>query len=174
MARTGLLGYADRVLPAGRARVLLAVALVVLALTGAGAVSVLGFSTVDEVRKEQAGRDALAAVLDLTPKLLNFDYRTIDADMARAQSVTTGEYWSQNSLGQTLKPAVVEQQGSTNTVVRSGGVADAQPDRVVVLVFLNQTTTGKGLSAPRVDSRAARVTAERVDGAWLLAGFEPL
>jgi Mce-associated membrane protein len=165
---------ADRMLPDGRPRILLAVLAVVLAVSAAGAVTVLGFSTAEAVGKERAGQEATAAVLDLTPKLLNFDYKTIDADMARAQSVTTGDYWTQNALGQTLKPAVIEQQASTTTVVRAGGVADAQPDKVVVLVFLNQTTTGKGLSAPRVDSRAARVTAARVDGTWLLAGFEPL
>jgi Mce-associated membrane protein len=172
--RANFLGTVDRALPPGRPRILLAVLAGMLAIAAVGAVTVLVFSTVDAVRKDQAGREATAAVLDLAPKLLNYNYRTIDEDMARAQSVTTGEYWAQNGLGQTLKQAVIEQQASTNTVVRAGGVADAQPDRVVVLVFLNQTTTGKGLSAPRVDSRAARVTTARVDGTWLLAGFEPL
>ncbi|TDV55351.1 hypothetical protein [Actinophytocola oryzae] len=161
-------------LPTGRARAVLAGVVAVLAVGAAGGVGVLGVSTLDTVRTEQAARDAVAAVLDLTPKLLDFDYRTIDADVVRAKSVTTGEYWAQNALTETLKPAVVEMQATTTTVVRAAGVADAQPDRVVVLVFVNQTTTGKNLSAPRVDSRVARVTAARVEDRWLLAGFEPL
>lgn len=165
---------ADRVLPGGWLRVLLAVVTVVLGLGCAAGVTVLTLSTVDELQTEQAGRDAVPAVLDLTPKLLDFDYRTIDADIARAKSVTTGDYWTQNALTDTLKPAVVSEQATTKTVVQSAGVADAQPNRVVVLVFLNQTTSGKNLTAPRVDSRVARVTAARTDGKWLLAGFEPL
>lgn len=165
---------ADHVLPIGRLRVLLTAVTAVLALGSAAGVTVLTLSTVDTMRAEQAGQQATSAVLDLTPKLLNFDYRTIDADIARAQSVTTGEYWVQNGLADTLKPVVVAQEASTQTVVQAAGVADAQPDRVVVLVFLNQTTSGNNLPAPRVDSRVARVTAARADGTWLLAGFEPL
>jgi Mce-associated membrane protein len=161
-------------LPTGRPRVALAAAATVLALGAAAGVTVLGLSTLDAVRAEQASAEAVPAVLDLTPKLLNFDYRTIDADVARAKSVTTGDYWAKNALTDTLEPTVVELQATTKTVVRAAGVADAQPDRVVVLVFLNQTTTGKNLAAPRVDSRVARVTAARVDDRWLLAGFEPL
>ncbi|KAA9163657.1 hypothetical protein FPZ12_009160 [Amycolatopsis acidicola] len=164
----------DRALPKGKPRIVLAAFAVVLALAGAGAVTVLTLSTLDTTRSEQAGKDAVAAALDLTPKLLDYDYKTIDADLARAQSVTTGDYWAQNGLAGTLKPAVVAQEASTHTVVQAAGVADAQPDRVVVLAFLNQTTTGKNLSAPRVDSRVAKVTVARVDGRWLLAAFEPL
>jgi Mce-associated membrane protein len=165
---------ADRALPGGRIRGLLAVVSAMLALGGAAGVTVLAVPTVDRMRAEEAGREAVPAVQDLTPKLLNFDYRTIDADIARAKSVTTGEYWAQNALADTLRPAVVAQQATTRTVVQAAGVADTRPDRVVVLVFLNQTTTGKDLSAPRVDSRVARMTAAKVAGQWLLAGFEPL
>lgn len=165
---------ADRGLPAGRPRLLLAGVAVLVALASVAVATMFTFWTVDSVRTDQASQDAMAAVVSLTPKLLDYDYRTIDADIARAQSVTTGDYWSQNPLAQTLKPAVTEQQASTRTVVRAAGVTDAQPDRVVVLVFLTQTTTGKGLPAPRVDSRVARVTAQLVAGRWLLAGFEPL
>lgn len=165
---------ADRLLPGGRLRGLVAAVTVLLALGCAAGVTVLMVSTVDEIRAEQAGRDAVPAVLELTPKLLDFDYRTIDADIARAKSVTTGDYWAQNALADTLKPAVVSEQATTKTVVQGAGVADARPDRVVVLVFLNQTTSGKNLTAPRVDSRVARVTATKTGGIWLLAGFEPL
>jgi Mce-associated membrane protein len=165
---------ADRVLPGGRLRVLLAAVTALLAIGCAAGVTVLTLSTTDTMRAEQAGQEATSAVLDLTPKLLNFDYRTIDDDIARAESVTTGDYWAQNGLAGTLKPVVIAEEASTRTVVQAAGVAEAQPDRVVVLVFLNQTTSGKNLPAPRVDSRVARVTAAHVEGKWLLAGFEPL
>lgn len=155
-------------------RITLAAVAVLLALASATALALLSLSTVDSVRTDDARGPSMAAVQSLTPKLLDYGYQTIDKDIARAQSVTTGDYWAQNALAQTLKPAVVEEQATTTTVVKAAGVAEAQPDRVVVLVFLTQTTTGKGLTAPRVDSRIARVTAQRVNGRWLLAGFEPM
>jgi Mce-associated membrane protein len=165
---------ADRMLPSGRLRLLLPILTVLVALGCAAGTTVLALTTADTLHAERAGPEATAAVLDLTPKLLNYDYRTIDADLARAQSVTTGDYWAQNGLADSLKPVVVAEGASTQTVVQAAGVAEAEPDRVVVVVFLNQTTSGNNLPAPRVDSRVARVTAARVDGTWLLAGFEPV
>ncbi|GAA5148893.1 hypothetical protein GCM10023321_11860 [Pseudonocardia eucalypti] len=165
---------ADRALPPGLPRVLLAAATALLAVGGAVGLTVLTFSTADALRGESAGRQAVSAALDLTPKLLNFDYRTLDTDLERARSAATGDYWARSALAETIRPVVVEQRASMRTVVREAGVAEAGPDRVVVLLFLNQTTSGKNLIAPRVDSRVARVTAVRVDGRWLLAGFEPV
>ncbi|MBE9373315.1 hypothetical protein IQ251_02535 [Saccharopolyspora sp. HNM0983] len=165
---------ADRSLPSGRSRSLLAAFTALLAAGAVVATSALTFSAVDAVRTERAKREAVPSVQELTPRLLNFDFRTIDADLDRAKSVTTGDYWGQNELGDTLKPAVLAEEASTRTVVRSAGVERARPDRVVVLVYLNQTTEGKSLSAPRVDSRVARVTAAKTGDRWLLAAFEPL
>lgn len=167
-------GRADRVLPGGRTRVVLAIVAVLLALASLAGVAVLAFSTVDSVRREQAGQEALEAVRDMTPKFLNFDHRNIDADIARSRSVTTDEYWSQNTLGKQFKQAIIGQEASTKTVVRAAGVADAEPGRVDVLVFLDQTTAGKDLPQPRVDPRVARVTATSVDGTWRIAGFKSL
>ncbi|HWC80467.1 MAG TPA: hypothetical protein VG756_10935 [Pseudonocardiaceae bacterium] len=169
-----VVGGADHNLPVGKARLLLTVVVLVVALGGAAMVAKLATSTADTIRADDAGPAAMAAVVKLTPQLLDYDYQTIKTDIARAQSVTTGDYWAQNSLAQTLTPAVVQQQASTKTVVESAGVADAQPDRVVVLVFLTQTTTGKTLQAPRVDSRVARVTADLVNGRWLIGEFDPI
>lgn len=143
-------------------------------LCSAGA-TILTVRTVETVRAEQASAQALAAAQDLIPKLLNFDHKTIDADIARSRSVTTGEFWSQNAmLGQTLKPTVTQGQASTQTVVRGAGVVRSKPDQVVVLTVLNQTTSGNNLSAPQVNGRSARVTLVAADGRWLIAGFEPL
>lgn len=167
-------GRADRVLPGGRARVLLAIVAVLLALGSLAGVAVLAFSTADSVRREQAGQEALAAVRDLTPKFLNFNHQSIDADIARSRSVTTDEYWSRNTLGKQFKQAIMAQKASTKTVLRAAGVADAEPGRVDVLVFLDQTTEGKDLPEPRVDPRVARVTATNVDGTWRIAGFTSL
>jgi Mce-associated membrane protein len=170
-----LLGWTDRRLPSGRGRVLLAICAVGVALLSSAGAAFLAVRAVETIRAEQAGPSALAAAQDLTPKLLNFDYKTIDADLARSHSVTTGEFWSQNSmLGPVLKPTVVQEQASTQTVVRGAGVVSAAPDKVVTLLLLNQTTNGKNLSAPQVSSRSARVTVSRADGQWLIAGFEPL
>jgi hypothetical protein len=52
--------------------------------------------------------------------------------------------------------------------------ARADTDQVVVLVFLDQATTSKALTAPRLDNVGVRVTATDVDGKWLISQLDRL
>ena len=47
------------------------------------------------------------------------------------------------------------------------------PDHAVALVFVDQTTT-IGDDAPTRTASSVRVTLNKVDGRWLLSGFDPV
>ena len=49
--------------------------------------------------------------------------------------------------------------------VASSSVVRASQNRVVVLLFVNQTTTSTRLEGPKVDLNRVRLTLDRVDGA---------
>lgn len=170
-----LVDGADRRLPTGRLRGVLLVILALIAAALVAALVVLVLRVVDNQRTEQTRQEAAGAVERLTPKLLNFDHRTLDADIARARSVTAGEYQKKNDrLAQSLRPTVSKLKGSTQTVVRSASVSEASADRASVLVYLDQTTNTAQLDAPRVDTRAAQVSVVYVDGSWRVEGFQPI
>jgi Mce-associated membrane protein len=64
--------------------------------------------------------------------------------------------------------AVVKAQVVAISVVRS------TPDRVVLLLFVNQTTTSTRLDGPKVDLNRVRVTMSKAGDRWLISGLDAL
>jgi hypothetical protein len=156
----------------------LLVGLAVLAVVAAVAVGQLAHRAVVAGETDSAARDGARAAADLTPVLLGYDWRTVDADADRIDTVTTGPFAEQNRaivLGLVV-PAAVEGHASSSATVSGVGVVTAAPDRVETVVLYTQTTTRDGDPAPRRDARSARVVLEPSpdDGRWLVAGFDAL
>ena len=155
----------------------LLVGLAVLAVAAAVVVGQLAHAAVVAGETDAATRDGAAAAASLTPVLLGYDWRTVDADAERIDGVTTGPFAEQNRaivLGLVV-PAAVEGHASSSATVSGVGVVTAGPDRVETVVLYTQITTRDGDPAPRRDARSARVVLEPADdGRWLVAGFDAL
>jgi Mce-associated membrane protein len=156
----------------------LLVALAVLTIAAAVVVGQLARRAVVAGETDAAGRDGVQASTTLTPVLLGYDWRTVDADADRIDAVTTGPFAEQNRaivLGLVV-PAAVEGHASSSATVSGVGVVTATPDHVETVVLYTQTTTRDGDPAPRRDVRSARVVLEPSpdDGRWLVAGFDVL
>lgn len=121
-----------------------------------------------------ARSDGLAAATELTERLFTYDYRSLPADIARAESATTGGFAVdyRDTVAHTVAPNAADQHLVTRATVRHAAVVSAAPDRVIALVFLSQITTSTKLTAPRLDNSGVRVTLDRVDGTWLIAGLD--
>ena len=52
--------------------------------------------------------------------------------------------------------------------VAAQSVVQCHADQVVVLLFVNQTTTSTRLDGPQVDLNRVRLTLVKVDGKWLV------
>ncbi len=163
--------------PDRRRRPLL-VALAVLTIAAAVVVAQLAHRAVVAGETDAAARDGAQAAATLTPLLLGYDWRTVDADADRIGGVTTGPFAEQNRaiVAGLVVPAAVEGHASSSATVSGVGVVAATPDRVETVVLYTQTTTREGDPAPRRDARSARVVLERApdDGRWLVAGFDAL
>jgi Mce-associated membrane protein len=140
----------------------------------AAAVVVTGLQWRTAMQTEAARVDALAAAVDLTPRLLTYDYRTLPAEAAQAQAATTGDFAKEYStlVAQYLTPNAQRQQFVTQVTVRDKSVVSADPVRVVAMLYLSQVTTSTSLAAPRLDNSSVRVTLTEVDGRWLVAGLD--
>ncbi len=53
--------------------------------------------------------------------------------------------------------------------VAASSVVRAAENQVVVLLFVDQTTTSTRLEGPKVDLNRVRLTMTRVDGDWLVS-----
>jgi Mce-associated membrane protein len=119
-------------------------------------------------RAEQARTAATAAAEAAAVDLLSYDYRHLDRDFARARSHLTGRFVADytTTTQHTVRPLAPQVHAVVKATVASSSVVRASENKVVVLLFVNQTTTSTRLDAPRTDLNRVRLTMTRVGGGW--------
>ncbi|WP_244890134.1 hypothetical protein [Mycobacterium lentiflavum] len=146
---------------------------VALALTG-----VAGYLKWQDssARESQLARiESLSAAKDSTIALLSYKSDNVEKDLEDAKSRMTGAF--KDSYSQLIKDVVIpgakrEHISATATVPAAASVS-AAPNHAVVLLFVNQTAVVD--KSPPADSvSSVRVTLDKVDGRWLISGFDPV
>jgi len=120
--------------------------------------------------------DARAAVAAHVEELLTYDYREIDADLARESSWLTGSFADEYSdlVTDKIGPAARKAKVVTEARVAASGVVSAEHDEVDLLLFVNVTTTSSELTEPRVSGSRLEITAKYVDGEWRISSLDPV
>ncbi|MDX6287502.1 MAG: Mce-associated rane protein [Frankiales bacterium] len=123
-----------------------------------------------------AKRDAVAAASVAMTNVLSYDYKTIDADIARAQRYLTGTFRTEYvaTTEKTVKDAAVRNKATVKADVAYAGAIKASPNKATVLIFVDQTATNTALKAPRIDRNRIRLEMSKVNGKWLVAKLTPL
>lgn len=148
----------------------------VLALAALLVCGGLGYRAHTARAVEAAGAQALRAATDAAEVVLSYDHRRLDRDVARARGLITGRF--EREYMKFVRTAVRPTAERTGAVVvadvRAASVVSASPHRVVLVLFVNQTTTLKQRPEPRVDLTRVRMTMERVGERWLVSQVEAL
>lgn len=166
-----------------RGRRLLTLVLGVLLPAALVATAVLGWQYRDGRRTESARTQALTAAQKAAPVVLSYDYRHLDKDFARARTHLTGGFHAE--YGKTTKAVVGPTAKKYRAVVKAtiaapatgtpaASVVSASPDKVVVLLFINQVTESTQVSGARVDLNRVRMTMTHTDGGWKVSGVDAL
>lgn len=159
------------------------VSMVALPVLATVAVLVAGYLTLEKRHDDavdEAGSSAVAAAQRSLPILLSYDYRHLASDRSAATRVLTPSY--AKVFGKTFdllekgKDGTAGSAVQTKTVVKAtvvgSAVMDAEPDRVNVLAFVNQSST-HGSAQPTLFQNRVRVAMVHRDGRWLVDGLEP-
>ena len=148
----------------------------VLAAAAAVSAVLLGMAAHHDAATSRAGSAAQKAAAADIRQILSYDYRRLNADLATATSDTTGEFRQQFGIlaGQMIGPAATQQQTVTKASVPNASVVSATTDRVVVLAFVDQTTTSKAHPQPQKVASQVRVTMQQSGGRWRVARFQAL
>ncbi|MGN6612454.1 MAG: hypothetical protein ACTHLJ_11815 [Angustibacter sp.] len=121
---------------------------------------------VDEARGEavRAARTAATAIL-------SYDYRHLDADFAKGRALTAPPFAEQyaKTTAEAVKQVATDTKASVVAQVAAAGVEQAAEHRVVVVLFVNQTTTSTRLERPQVDQNRVEMTMVERDGRWLVS-----
>jgi Mce-associated membrane protein len=125
---------------------------------------------------DAAARRAIQAASDGAVAALSYSSENMDRDFAKARSHLTGDFlaYYDKFTKEIVIPTVQQKHlAQTATVVRAA-VSELEPNSAVVLVFLNETTTGKDKPQPLITPSSVRITLTKVSGSWLISKLDPV
>ncbi|BBX88469.1 hypothetical protein MBOE_01180 [Mycolicibacterium boenickei] len=161
---------ADR--PSWRRRVLVgalaAVFIAALALSG-----FLGWNAWQGRQVAQAGKQAQDAAVSYAQILTSIDSNKVDENFNQVLAGATGEFkdmYSQSSMQ--LRQLLIDNKASAHGVVVESAVQSASKDKVVVLLFVDQSVSNTTVPDPRIDRSRIKMTMEKVDGQWRASKVE--
>lgn len=171
-------GAAARTVAERRARrqsVLVCVVLPLLVMALAMGAGLLKFWDSSARASQVARVESVEAVKESVVAMLSYQPETVEADLAAAQSRLTGDF-RDSYAGLTrdvVIPGAKQKRISTIAHVPAAASVSATPGRAVVLVYVNQSAV-VGSDAPTDTASTIRVTLEKIDGKWLISGFDPI
>lgn len=128
------------------------------------------------IRAEEALRtETIRVATESTIKMLSFQPDTVERDLAGAQQLMTDGFRAQ--FAARARDQIIPDAKARNVtaVAEVPGAASvwATRDHAAVLVFADRTITVGSDEPADIDS-SYRVTLDKVDGRWLVAGFKPV
>jgi len=167
--------YAAGPAPRGPVFVLATVLSLVL-VAGVAAAGVLFYRVRQAEGATSAGTAATAAARSHAQKVLSYDYRTLDKSFAAAESSLTGDFKTEytRTTDTVVRPSAEQYKVVVKAEVVSTSVVRATSDRVVVLMYVDQTTTSTRLDGPKLDLNRVRMTLVKDGGKWLVSDLDAL
>jgi Mce-associated membrane protein len=157
--------------PRGRSGMRLLAGLLALTLSALTAFGLVAYRVRSDQRVETARDQAMAAAHDHAQTILSYDYRHLGADFAAARATLTGAFARDYKVTTTtlVRPGAEQYHVVVKAEVAAQSVVSATADQVVVLLFVNQTTTSTRLDGPKVDLNRVRLTLVNSGGSWLVS-----
>ena len=135
---------------------------------GALAVSgVLGWMLWQQRELSRAGQQAQEAAVAYAQILTSIDSNKVDENFNQVLDGATGEFkdmYSQSSVQ--LRQLLIDNKASAHGVVVESAIQSASKDKVVVLLFVDQSVSNTNVPDPRIDRSRIKMTMEFVDGRW--------
>ena len=115
----------------------------------------------------RAGEQAQQAAVAYAQILTSIDSNKVDENFNQVLDGATGEFkdmYSQSSVQ--LRQLLIDNKASAHGVVVESAIQSASRDKVVVLLFVDQSVSNTNVPDPRIDRSRIKMTMEFVDGRW--------
>lgn len=127
----------------------------------------LGWQQWQQHRVKEAGRQAQQAAIAYAQVLTSIDSNKVDENFRQVLDGATGEFkdmYTQSSVQ--LRQLLIDNKATAHGVVVDSAIQSESTNKVVVLVFIDQTVTNSQAPDPRIDRSRIKMTMELVDGRW--------
>lgn len=127
----------------------------------------LGWRQWQDHRVTLAGEQAQQAAISYAQVLTSIDSNKVDENFRQVLDGATGEFkdmYTQSSVK--LRQLLIDNKATAHGVVVDSAIQSESMNKVVVLVFIDQTVTNTAAPDPRIDRSRIKMTMEKVDGRW--------
>jgi Mce-associated membrane protein len=127
----------------------------------------LGWKLWQEHQVRAAGEQAQQAAIAYAQVLTSIDANKVDENFRQVLDGATGEFkdmYTQSSVQ--LRQLLIDNKASAHGVVVDSAIQSESTNKVVVLVFIDQTVANSTSPDPRIDRSRIKMTMEKVDGRW--------
>lgn len=127
----------------------------------------LGWRQWQDHQVKLAGEQAQQAAIAYAQVLTSIDSNKVDENFRQVLDGATGEFkdmYTQSSVK--LRQLLIDNKATAHGVVVDSAIQSESTDKVVVLVFIDQTVTNTAAPDPRIDRSRIKMTMEKVDGRW--------
>ncbi|BBZ69998.1 hypothetical protein MPRS_10910 [Mycobacterium paraseoulense] len=127
----------------------------------------LGWRQWQDHQVKLAGEQAQQAAIGYAQVLTSIDSNKVDENFRQVLDGATGEFkdmYTQSSVK--LRQLLIDNKATAHGVVVDSAIQSQSTNKVVVLVFIDQTVTNTAAPDPRIDRSRIKMTMEKVDGRW--------
>jgi Mce-associated membrane protein len=148
-------------------RRLLLCAAVVVVVAALALSAVLGWLWWQQRTLTEAGEQAQQAAVAYAQILTSIDSSKVDENFNQVLDGATGEFKDMYSQSSTqLRQLLVDNKASARGVVVESAIQSTSKNKVVVLLFVDQSVSNTTVPDPRIDRSRIKMTMEFVDGRW--------
>lgn len=124
---------------------------------------------------QSARSETVQVASECAVAMLSYHPDTVQTELDAAEGRMTGTFRDSYSslVDEVVGPAAIQKLITSTATVPAASSVSASPDHAVVLVFVNQSVS-VGSEPPTTTNSSVRVTLDKVDGRWLLSGFDPI
>jgi Mce-associated membrane protein len=127
----------------------------------------LGWTLWQQRERTQAGQQAQAAAVAYVQILTSIDANKVDENFNQVLDGATGEFKDMYSQSSTqLRQLLIDNKATAHGVVVESAIQSVAKNKVVVLLFVDQSVTNTNVPDPRIDRSRIKMTMEFVDGRW--------
>ncbi|MFA4085129.1 DUF3329 domain-containing protein [Mycobacteroides salmoniphilum] len=136
---------------------------------------VVGWKVWQQHQIDAAGEQAQAIAVPYTEILTSIDTSSVDENFRQILNGSTGDLKNEFTKASVqLRQLLVDNKAAAHGKVVNSAIQYKSPDKVVLLMMVDQSITNTQRPDPRIDRSRMKITMEKIDGRWLASKLEYL
>ncbi len=136
---------------------------------------VVGWKVWRQHQIDAAGEQAQAIAVPYTEVLTSIDTSSVDENFRQILNGSTGDLKNEFTKASVqLRQLLVDNKAAAHGKVVNSAIQYKSPDKVVLLMMVDQSITNTQRPDPRIDRSRMKITMEKIDGRWLASKLEYL